>query len=215
MVDISLPLERHHFVHVQPAAWSRMLARCPEFRDEPLVSSWVDRGWPVIARRPVCGDLRNGHVPLGLALPASHGRRHLMLNLPVEDLLRVDPPPLLRDAALVAPDGWGIVLAGAVAIDPDVRCYGSLAWQCLTGLLYVAEDSDLDLLWHPASAAAADALSAQIERLDDRARMRIDGEFLTPSGLAVRWREWLSSSDELVVKTNEWVSLMGRQDIFA
>ena len=215
MVEISLPLERHHIVRVEPAAWSRMVARCPEFRDEPLVSSWVDRGWPVIARRPVCGDLTIDHVPLGLALPVSHGRRRLMLNLPAEDLLRVDPPPLLRDAALVAPDGWGIVLAGALAIDADVRCYGSLAWQCLTGLPYVAGDSYLNLLWHPPTAAAADALGAQIERLADRAPMRIDGEFLTPSGLAVRWREWLSSSHELVVKTNEWVSLMGRQDIFA
>ena len=82
------------------------------------------------------------------------------------------------------------------------RVFGSVAWQALTGLDYLSETSDIDVLWRPGDA---EQLSGGIELLDAWQRdfaIPVDGEILFGDEDAVAWREWRDRGDgrRLLVK---------------
>ena len=83
---------------------------------------------------------------------------------------------------------------------PETRTFGSLAWQHLTGLPYLSDGSDLDLLWPLSSARQAGTLPSDIARIARQAPMKVDGEILGSAGGA-QWRE-LTGDDarEILVK---------------
>lgn len=202
-------------VWVDPASWRAALDSRSDLPFTPMLDIWAESGWPLVARRAACCDGPD-RVPLGLPLPPHHGRHRLRFAMPAEAIDRSAPPPLLEEAAECAPARWHETIASLIRIDPSVRCFGSLAWQHLTGLPYVTATSDLDLLWHPGSDAEASALARQISALDACTPMQIDGEFIAPSGRAVQWREWhLSAASELVVKANDEVRIIARERLFA
>jgi phosphoribosyl-dephospho-CoA transferase len=196
-------------VCAEPSAWAGTLAGRSDLADEPLLVAWAWRGWPLVARRPVCDDIP-GAVPLGLPLPPASGRRRLRLSLSPEDIIDSGPPPRLAEARAAAPQAWRSAIASLVALDADVRCFGSLAWQHLTGLAYLTPDSDLDLLWRVACAEMADALAVRIAEIAERAPMRVDGEFVTPDGVGVQWREWRSGARQVVAKGRDGLRLADR-----
>jgi phosphoribosyl-dephospho-CoA transferase len=205
-------MARHSMVHPAPAAWAELLAARPDMAREPLLAGWADAGFPLVVRRPACGD-EAGAIPLGLPLPPHRGKHRIGVTLPPRAILRSGPPPLLREAAASAPPGWRAVLAELVGLDPQVRVFGSLAWQHLTGLPYVIEGSDIDLLWRLPPAACIDRLLTGIDAIERRAPMRIDGEILGPLG-GVNWREMRSGGD-VMVKSGRGVRLMAHRDAFA
>jgi phosphoribosyl-dephospho-CoA transferase len=205
---------RHRMVRVHPQAWAGLLAGRPDLADEPLLPRWADRGWPLVVRRPGCGDVE-GFVPLGLPLPPAAGRKRLMLGLPPEALTGGAPPPLLRAAAGAAPAAWRPAIAEILALDGRVRCFGGLAWQHLTGLPYLTEHSDLDLIWAVRGREQADRLAAGLMRIDETAPMKIDGEFATSGHLAVQWREWSRGAPEVMVKGADGISLVPRESWLA
>src|ERR1700751_411322 len=49
-------IRRHDLVFVSPAAWRSLLQRHDYLAGEPLVVEWVDRGWPLVARRTLPGE---------------------------------------------------------------------------------------------------------------------------------------------------------------
>jgi phosphoribosyl-dephospho-CoA transferase len=203
---------RHNMVHPAPAAWADLLAERPDMAREPLLAGWADAGFPLVVRRPACAD-EAAAIPLGLPLPPAQGKRRIALSLPPHAILRSGPPPLLREAAVSAPAGWRDVIADLVRLDPQVRVFGSLAWQHLTGLAYVVEGSDIDLLWALPPAACIDRLLTGIGAIERRAPMRIDGEILGRVG-GVNWRE-ARSGGEVMVKSGRGVSLMAQAKFFA
>lgn len=93
------------------------------------------------------------------------------------DLPRDDRPALYRtDAAL---RGLGV----------RTRAYGSAGWQWVSGLSYLHERSDLDLILSVDDAPHADRAARVLQGCV--ANTRIDGELMFPDGSAVAWREWL------------------------
>lgn len=207
-------LERHRLVYLDPARWSEILAAYPALQAIPIVADWVAAGRPLIARRPICDDAA-GLVPLGLPLPPSLGKQRLAVTVPPEAILSDAPPPLLGDTARGAPIAWQETIAALIALDPDTRCFGSLAWAYLTGLPYLSETSDLDLVWHVSTAAAAARLVAALARIDAEAPVRLDGEIVTPAGLAVHWRELASAAPEMLVKAVDGNRMIARTELFA
>lgn len=205
-------MRRHHMLRVTPQAWPAVLAAVPDHASLPLLRDWADRGWPLIARRAACGDA-TGHLPVGLPLPPALGKLRIALSVPPEALLSQEPPPLLRDAASVAPAAWHATIAALVEEDADTRCFGSLAWQYLTGLDYLSPTSDLDLLWEADDAFAADAKAARIAAIEIHAPMRLDGELVQAGGNAVQWREWLSDAREVLVKSTQGSRLTARNTV--
>jgi phosphoribosyl-dephospho-CoA transferase len=72
-----LKLRRHDLVYVSSSAWRSLLKTRDDLAGEPLVVRWVDRGWPLIARRALPGEAAG--LPLGLPLPPFAGKRRISL----------------------------------------------------------------------------------------------------------------------------------------
>jgi len=186
------------------------------------VAAWLAADRPlVVARQPMAdvgaGHARDqeirGHGPLlqfkpmdsisvGLALPPAQGKCRIALSVAVQDIVRYAPPLRLADALAHAPAAWQLSLAeldaAATHIDIELRVFGSLAWQALSGLDYMTEKSDIDLLWHPLSHTQLQQGIALLGRWEKDHGLRADGEVLFGAGSAVSWREWatLKSGDD-------------------
>ncbi|MGY5776355.1 malonate decarboxylase holo-[acyl-carrier-protein] synthase [Rhizobium sp. LEGMi135b] len=213
MVDVAA-LRRHDLAYVCSEAWPRLLRGQVESETEPDLLTWAALGRPAIFRRRTCSDPM-GVVPLGLPLPPDMGRKRLALACPPAAVIRTAPPPLLRDVLPAAPARWRPAIGTLLEAYPSYRCFGSLAWQYLTGLSYLTDTSDLDLLVECRSSADAMRVTALLNDIAERAPMRIDAELVTPCGTAVQWREWLSGNPELLVKSHAGSALIAREALFA
>lgn len=202
------PLARHTMVKPAPRAWAALVASRPDLAGEPLLAGWAEAGYPLVARRPANGE-EAGPVALGLPLPPAMGKRRIAITLMSDEIADSARPPLLCDAAGAAPVPWQVTIAALLRLDPDTRCFGSLAWQHLTGLAYVSAGSDLDLLWELPPPEMLGRLLEGIAAIESSAPMRIDGEVLGESGGA-NWRELLAS-EEILVKGRIEARLMPRK----
>jgi phosphoribosyl-dephospho-CoA transferase len=214
MAEALARIERHQMVQVDPAAWTSALSTLQQGAEGTVVSEWAMRGWPLIGRRAACEDVE-GLVPLGLPLPPSLGRHRLMFRLPPEVIRERRQPPLLAACGVIAPADWRTTIDELLAVDADVRCFGSLAWQWLTGLPYLTPTSDLDLLWTVRNAREANTMVERIAPVADRAPMHVDGELLLPSGRGVQWREWASDTPDVMAKSMDGVAMVRREALFA
>ena len=201
---------RHMLAYVAPDAWHGVIVG----ESDSVLLGWADKGWPTIIRRPDCSDTGDA-IPLGLPLPPSMGKRRVAVHCERQAILRTAPPPRLQDAASAAPDEWQITIAALLILDPLARCFGSLAWASLTGLPYLSDTSDLDLILNVADAPTADHVARELAIIADTAPMAVDAELTTPSGSAVQWREWHSGAQTLVVKSMDGATLVQRQALFA
>jgi phosphoribosyl-dephospho-CoA transferase len=192
---------RHDLTFVSAVAWRTLLDSRDDLAGEPLIAGWVDRGWPLIARRAMPGE--GPGLALGLPLPPSHGKRRIALTLPREALVASVPPPLLREAMGVAPSPWQPTLERLLALDAEIRIYGSLAWQFLTGLDYLTARSDLDILLPLPRATDATRLITALAAIEQAAPMRLDGELVRSDGAGVNWREVHEGAAEVLVKTTD------------
>ena len=207
-------LARHSMVKVSASGWTAAMNRYPELASEPIVAGWAHAGRPLVVRRPACSDAA-GLIPLGLPLPPSHGKRRIAVSLAAADIVASAPPPLLADAATAAPAAWGETIYRLLQLLPETRTFGSLAWQHLTGLPYLSEGSDLDLLWPLSSAEHARTLLPDIARIAKQAPMRLDGEIVAAAG-GVQWRELIGTdADEVLVKGSTGVTSTTRAAFLA
>jgi phosphoribosyl-dephospho-CoA transferase len=213
MAEAVLRVERHQMVHIDPAAWASALTTPQQGPEGAVVAEWAMRGWPLVGRRAACEDVE-GLVPLGLPLPPSLGRHRLMFRLPPEAIRERRRPPRLAACRGIAPADWRATIDALLSVDPDIRCFGSLAWQWLTGLPYLTPTSDLDLLWTVGNTGEANAMVERIAPIADRAPMRLDGELLLPSGQAVQWREWASDAPDVMAKSMDGVAMVRREALF-
>ncbi len=207
-------MKRHDLIFVSPAAWRAVLATRPDLTAEPLVASWVDNGWPLVGRRATFGELQ-GEMPgiaVGLPLPPSAGKRRLSFVIQPEDIVSISPPPSLSAASRVAPSAWWATLDSLEELAAQhavvARVFGSLAWQAITGLNYLTDGSDLDLLLYVRRHMGLLRLAAGIAAVEAEAPMRIDGELIRDDGAAVNWREFYAGADEILVKSAGGVALL-------
>ncbi|WP_413990972.1 malonate decarboxylase holo-[acyl-carrier-protein] synthase [Labrys okinawensis] len=206
-------LPRHTMVAPAPAAWAALLAARPDLAREPLLARWASAGYPLVARRPTCGDPADT-IPLGLPLPPAQGKQRIAVGLKPRDIVGSARPPLLRDAAGAAPAAWQASIAALLRLAPSSRCFGSLAWQHLTGLAYISDSSDLDLLWDLPEGDGLDPLLDGIAAIERRAPMRIDGEILA-GARGANWRELRQEGEEILVKSCSKAHLISRAQFLA
>lgn len=204
------PMKRHDLVFVSPVGWRSRLAAHGDLAADPLVASWVDRGWPLIGRRAMPDEAHG--VAVGLPLPPFAGKRRLSFVMPPEHIVSTAPPPALNAAIAVAPRAWWPALEalGALASRHSVaaRVFGSLAWRALTGLDYLTDSSDLDLLLHVHRDTDIARLATELAGIEASAPMRLDGELIRDDGAAVNWRECHAGAREVLVKSLAGVVLL-------
>ena len=161
-------------------------------------------------------------MDLGLPLPPTQGRRRLAFVLARKHVARAAPPPPLRWVSAALPAAWKhpleILDRDARALGARLRVFGSAAWQALTGLDYLHEGSDVDVLFRPASRAQLDATLASFDAWEVRSGRRVDGEIVFAGERAVAWREWRHASgadDRVLVKSIDGAALAGRASLLA
>ncbi|MCC0809395.1 malonate decarboxylase holo-[acyl-carrier-protein] synthase [Methylobacterium sp. W2] len=194
--DEASGLARHDLLLIDPESWGRLLAGRLDLDGVPHLADWARRGWPVIVRRRDPGEPMD-HIPAGLPLPPSAGKRRIGLAIPPAAASRHAPVPLER-ARMTAPEAWRPVVDGVMALGREYRLvphvFGSLLWQALTGLPYLGPGSDLDLLW-PVSGPVDPHFLQALARIEAGAPMRLDGEIVLPDGAGINWRELLDAPE--------------------
>jgi phosphoribosyl-dephospho-CoA transferase len=151
-------------------------------------------------------------VPLGLPLPPYAGKRRLSVVMQSDDIVSTVSPPQLRIAVGVAPLPWRQTLDKVVTLASrhrvQARIFGSLAWKTLTGLDYMTDTSDLDLLLPISRGTDLIKLTADLAAIEATAPMCLDGELMRDDGAGVNWRELHTGARELLVKTTDGVALL-------
>jgi phosphoribosyl-dephospho-CoA transferase len=210
---------RHTLIWPAASERARMSA---EARDEQVLAAldlWCARDWPLVVRRNDELALASGDVAAGLPLPPSLGKSRLAFRLPSTGIARCALPQALGAVARALPPVWQCPLAALddAARDANVRLsvFGSAAWQAITGLAYLHDDSDVDLLFRPASANEIDIVVSLYERWERDTGRRIDGEILFPGNDAVAWREWVHAEREtrVLAKSIDGVALVERKTL--
>lgn len=212
MVDVAA-LRRHDLVYIKPDAWPKQLAGYVLGDFHPDLACWAELDRPTVFRRGIGGDARDC-VPLGLPLPPSMGRKRLTLACSPIDVMRTASPLLLREVLPAVPARWRPTIDALLAEGISWRCYGSLAWQHITGLPYLTNSSDLDLLVCCSSHAQAAQATGLLANISAHAPMRIDAELTSSAGAAVQWREWSSGAAELLAKSNAGATFVTREALF-
>lgn len=208
-------IRRHDLVFVGATGW-RALIESNHLTAEPLVALWSERGWPLITRRAVPGEATG--VALGLPLPPFAGKRRLSLLVPPNDIVATAPPLALRSVSHVAPRPWWRTLDRLDKLASrhriEARVFGSLAWHALTGLNYLTEQSDLDILIAFNGGTNLHRLAADIAKIDAAAPIRLDGELVRDDGAAVNWREFHSGARQILVKSASSIALLDTNHFF-
>jgi phosphoribosyl-dephospho-CoA transferase len=128
----------------------------------------------------------------------------------------------LRDAVQAAPVKWQPVLAALLdlgeAVEITPRVFGALLWQHTTGLPYLTDRSDLDLLWSISDERSATLLVEGLLQLDASSPVRLDGELELADGAGVNWRELsqtvANTTAVVLVKTMDGVEVRTRAGLF-
>lgn len=219
-------MSRHTLVWIRPECRAAVAAQVADDAMHTQVTSWLAADRPlVVARQTCCEALSETITPdtisVGLALPPAQGKRRIAMVVAAHDIVRYAPPLLLADAIAHAPVVWQPALAeldaAAIHIDLELRVFGSLAWQALSGLQYLTPRSDIDLLWHPQSHMQLQQGIALLSRWEQSSGMRADGEVLFGGSSAVSWREWatLKSGDDqrVLVKRASSAELIATREL--
>ena len=170
--------------------WRDVLrAAQPEHR--AALKLWQDQDWPAVVRRLDVGA-QPDEVCLGLPLPPDEDtgeKIRIALRVRAAHIDRTSRAVELQ-AAIRSSGPWREALTAMErdARTMDLRVYGSLAMQSLTGLLYLSPASDIDILFHPRSPCQLVEGLAQLSR--HAAHLPLDGEIVFPGGQAVSWKEW-------------------------
>lgn len=188
-------LERHKLVWLSDEGWQAARADAAE-STRNAIALWQHSGFPAVVRRAE-SDVGEGVVCAGIALPPDAQGRKQRIPLRVAHAhVRAASVPLPLEQVLPAlPGHWqaalGLLVAEAGAQRISFRVYGSAALQVLIGMTYLTTDSDIDLLFQPASRAQ---LNTGLLLLARYARtIPLDGEILFPCGSAVAWKEWVAA----------------------
>jgi len=215
---------RHDLVWLTHDGWQDVLAGAPLGTPaHAAITRWAGAGWPLVARRrdPATDANEHDDACLGLAAPpdpVTGAKLRLPLRVPARHIARHCAPLPLDGVTHALPAHWQapfVSLAKASA-GLDLRVFGSLALQALTGQAYLRDASDIDLLFRPRDGAQLDEgtllLASYLSQLP------LDGEIVFPSGQAVAWKEWFTArahTERVLVKTQASVRLCARAELRA
>lgn len=220
---------RHDLAWLSDDGWQHALSDAASGTPaHAVIARWAEARWPLIVRRrdaavqpgPAIGA-QNAEVCLGLAAPpdpASGAKLRLPLSVPSRHIARHSAPLPLQAVAHALPAHWKCAFArlydASAAL--DLRVFGSLALQALTGQPYLRDSSDIDLLFRPRSIGELDAGTLLLASF--LVELPLDGEIVFPSGQAVAWKEWFTAranTERVLIKSQASVKLAPRAELRA
>ena len=193
-------LGRHTLVWALPGNRNAILDSAVGDSARLAIDDWISANRPFIVTRqcelpskPIVKPIVKS-IAVGLPLPPAQGKRRIGLQLPANAIAKTACLPRLTDVVDSAPANWRLSLrqlaTTSVDLHVDFHVFGSLAWQALTGLAYVTAQSDIDLLWRPATHEQLRAGISLLENWELETGLRADGEIVFGNLGAVAWREW-------------------------
>ncbi|MGC2048782.1 MAG: malonate decarboxylase holo-[acyl-carrier-protein] synthase, partial [Gallionella sp.] len=182
-------VNRHGLEWIRPECRAAVAAQVIDDAMQTQVTAWLAADRPLVVARQPCGEVLSDTIAVGLALPPALGKHRVAFNVVAHDITRHTLPLRLADAIAHAPAKWQPALAeldtAATNIDIELRVFGSLAWQALSGLPYLTPQSDIDLLWNSQSHAQLQQGIALLVRWEQASGLRADGEVLFGGSSAV------------------------------
>lgn len=204
---------RHGLVWLNAAGWQDALARVADDH-RFAVQRWRQHDWPaVIRRRDV--ECVSGEICIGIALPPDRDgvKLRVPLRVDLQGVHEMRAPLTVADVIAHAELPWQddlramrdeIAMRGL-----EIRVYGSLALQALTGLSYLRPASDIDVLFSPQDRLQLEQGISVLKQY--AARLPLDGEVAFPTGHAVSWKEWeqacSNADNRVLVKHDRGVAL--------
>ncbi|HEY3180986.1 MAG TPA: malonate decarboxylase holo-[acyl-carrier-protein] synthase [Casimicrobiaceae bacterium] len=192
----TMVLARHVRVWPTALAYASMADSARDATARAAIELWFSRRWPLVVRRPDDDEIffADDCIAVGLPLPPALGKGRLKFRVASAGIAAHAPPLALDDVVAAMDPAWQRALAplarDAARARSVLRVFGSAAWQAQTGLAYLHEWSDIDLLIEPADTSELDTAIALFERFARQTAIRLDAEIVFPGGDAVAWREW-------------------------
>jgi len=204
---------RHGLVWLNEAGWLDALARVADDH-RFAVQRWREHDWPAVIRRRDA-DCASAEICLGIALPPDQDgvKLRVPLRVGLQGVRETRAPLEIADVIEHAGPQWRndlCALRDEISVQGmEIRVYGSLALQTLTGLSYLRAASDIDVLFSPVDQLQ---LEQGVSLLQQYAvRLPLDGEIAFPTGHAVSWKEWAQacgkSENRMLVKHDSGVAL--------
>lgn len=216
-------LARHDLVWLHPDGWRHLRCAATDAQMQ-AIHWWSSADWPATVRRQDA-DMGPGEICLGITLPrdsAAGARTRVSLRCQQADIRRAIRPIHLDAVDIAVFPRWALawqeLRRSVMKARLDVRVYGSLGMEVLTGQPYLTDKSDIDLLFFPTSheqlRAGTTLFAAYLDRLP------LDGEVIFPSGRAVAWKEWCQAAmqdgrNRVLVKQIDRVSLCTVAELLA
>jgi phosphoribosyl-dephospho-CoA transferase len=210
-------LRRHSFAWITDSGSHSEFAESETPQNDLLcLRNWVARGRPVIIRRP-CLSENGKSVYLGLSLPPDPVKRRLPFRLPFSSLANVVEPPLWTECAEAFSESSQLVspiLSAVEAAKLRLQTFGSYAWQHYTGLSYVFQHSDIDLIV-PINCRGDWRRFRQLMSETQKTHHRVDLEIILDGDASFNWREFEAPGTRLLFKGNRSVWMGDKTDVEA
>ncbi len=173
--------------------------RCME-----TIREWLACGRHVIVRRPC---LTEEGLHCGIPLPPGRGWNRLAFTIDPAGIAGRLPLPRLEECLNLLPEARRKPLAGLSELGPEV--FGSLAWQHLTGLSYLHDKSDVDLLFRVRSRKELRSLCTALTELNPPGFCDI--EIMLWNGCAFSYKEWRKETTSVLLKGDHDLSLCDKK----
>lgn len=199
---------RHDLLYVTSAGRDRVCAilerECGG--DGPRMAGMFASGRiPAIVRRMSACDQPD--IGVGIAFPfrANGTRRRFATAITETEVeTRLSPfsiPANGQDASIPVPEAFRRILDLAFVPPDSLGPFGACALQIVTGMPYLDERSDIDLLIHGQGLAALERANAALAALEETLNLKIDTEVILPSGFGVKLKELFSEQKSILVKS--------------
>lgn len=205
---------RHDLVWLDGTRWRGALRSPLADTVLPTIDAWFSNGRPAVVRRH--DGVATQTLSLGVALPSTCAVRKIPLQVDLDVVRHTTPPLSLTTVIPSAPSSWRAELArlaaGAHAVGVDLRVYGSLVWQHVSGEPYVTPTSDVDLLWRARDQAMLQNMLEHLAQWERTSGLAADGELLLHDDTAVAWKELLHRPRQLLIKRTNGVELRAYEE---
>jgi phosphoribosyl-dephospho-CoA transferase len=210
---VKIPYLRHDLIWLNPEIDAGLFAENDQAQQ---ARKWVKNDFPlVVARQSDPLAKASNQIVIGFTLPSAPMRTRVLLKADCAAIIAHRRPILLHDAIQFTPKSWRQTIQKLNELfeksGVTARIYGSLSSEIFTGIKYLDDASDLDLLMEYGEDTKLTELLAQLVNFP--AIPRIDGEILASSGWAVSWRELASAFHsakprQVLAKSASEISLM-------